>query len=460
MWEILNEYQVNPTTWVCLSSLIMVAVYFKFRRFWSVRNVDLIGLMAFSPGLLLLAHGLQLSSQGLKLGPQGLQLGAQGLQFQQLGYVWLFVVGAFFLVRLLIDPLMVRRPMLEPNLSASGLTFACLAMLAFLVANVVTQRLTESEKEGARWAAKLLAREDSPEIHKYLAKHGPGYPLFFIFSTFSTSSNEPAVVGEREAPEEYQRALRLIPATRTTATLAHLAVVLGMILIGYRHFDNIQTGVAAATLYLLLPYTASYATYADHAVPAALMVWAVQCYRRPVLAGMLLGLAAGVIYYPLFMLPLWCSFYWRRGLVRFVVGVAIVLLLLTGSLAFTSSSVAAYLGQLRQMFGVRMADATDLTGFWTAQAHDAAFRWPVIAAFAAMCAGMALWPAQKNLGTLLSCSAAIMLAAQFWKPQDGGVAMGWYLPLLILTIFRPNLEDRIALSAVSEGWFRRRKASP
>ena len=27
-----------------------------------------------------------------------------------------------------------------------------------------------------------------------------------------------------------------------------------------------------------------------------------------------------------------------------------------------------------------------------------------------------------------------------------------YLPLLILTIFRPNLEDRIAISAVRELW--------
>jgi hypothetical protein len=31
------------------------------------------------------------------------------------------------------------------------------------------------------------------------------------------------------------------------------------------------------------------------------------------------------------------------------------------------------------------------------------------------------------------------------------------LPLLILTVFRPNLEDRVAISAVSPVW--RRKAS-
>jgi hypothetical protein len=30
--------------------------------------------------------------------------------------------------------------------------------------------------------------------------------------------------------------------------------------------------------------------------------------------------------------------------------------------------------------------------------------------------------------------------------------MAWYLPLFLLTVFRPNLEDRVAASVVGEGW--------
>ena len=37
--------------------------------------------------------------------------------------------------------------------------------------------------------------------------------------------------------------------------------------------------------------------------------------------------------------------------------------------------------------------------------------------------------------------------------------MAWYLPLVLLTIFRPNLEDRVALSVLGEGWFPRRRAN-
>ena len=54
MPEILFHYErVNPTSWAYLSSLLMLALYFKFNRIWSVRNVDLFLLITFAPGLLL-----------------------------------------------------------------------------------------------------------------------------------------------------------------------------------------------------------------------------------------------------------------------------------------------------------------------------------------------------------------------------------------------------------------------
>jgi hypothetical protein len=112
--------------------------------------------------------------------------------------------------------------------------------------------------------------------------------------------------------------------------------------------------------------------------------------------------------------------------------------------------------QIRQMAG------RNPEGFW--QFHEAVYRIPVLAAYAALCASLAIWPAQKNLGTLLSCSAAVMLGTQFWHAPRGGLYMAWYLPFLVLTIFRPNLEDRVALTALAErpkfwlaGWRRQKK---
>jgi hypothetical protein len=35
--------------------------------------------------------------------------------------------------------------------------------------------------------------------------------------------------------------------------------------------------------------------------------------------------------------------------------------------------------------------------------------------------------------------------------------MAWYLPLVLATVFRPNLEDRVALSVLGEGWLLKRR---
>src|SRR4029079_9271024 len=102
MSDILFHYhKVNPTTWVYLSSLLTIGLFFKFSRFWSIRNLDLMGLILFAPGLLLVEEGLQTKS----------------LSLQHAGYVWLFTISGLFVIRLLVDPMMVRRPLLEPNLS-------------------------------------------------------------------------------------------------------------------------------------------------------------------------------------------------------------------------------------------------------------------------------------------------------------------------------------------------------
>ena len=428
MQGILVDYSLNPTTWAYLSALLTIGIYFKFYRFWSVRNLDLVGLIAFSPGLLLVYHGLAHELGGWE---------PFWDDWVKWGYIWLFSVGAFFLVRLLLDPVMVRRPLLEPNLSASGLTFTGAALLVFLMANVAASRPAQRLEH-------VLARQETT------AQRSPGHAVFYSFASASAKALNPFDTANQGSAA--RASMRGAATARTVAILAHMAVVIGLVVIGYRHFDSIQTGVAVASLYLLLLYTSQLTARVDHAVPAALLVWAVAAYRRPLFGGICLGLAAGLIFYPLFLLPLWCSFYWRRGLPRFAVGVAVGLAAMVLWLMLASDSLPA---DVKQMVGVTSFFLEGAAGFWECYRDESAYRIPVIAAFVALSAGLALWPAQKNLGTLLSCSAAVMLGSQFWHTYQGGIYMSWYLPLLVLTIFRPNLEDRVALTAVSDGWIPR-----
>jgi len=445
MSDILFQYyRVNPTTWFYLSSLLSIALFFKFNRLWSVRNLDLIGLILLAPGLLAVEYG------GFKASPA----------VQQMGYLWIFTVSGAFLLRMLFDSLMVRRPLLEPNLSVGGLVFLGISLLVFLLANVITNRPQRDDLAGAAAATKLEERATEVDADQ-LARLGPGYPLLFLLPQLSTQrlfTPDATGAGSAPAAESSRRALHETTA-RVMAIISQVAIVAGMVAIGWLHFENVRLGIAAAVLYLLLPYTALMTGRVDHALPGALVVWAIAAYRRPLVSGGLIGLAIGTIYYPVFLLPLWCSFYWERGIRRFALGVAAALLLLVLALFFTSPSGAVFVGQLRQMFGWIFPNEVSLEGFWALPFNDAVFRLPVLAAFIAMMATLAIWPSPKNLGTLLSCSAAVLLGSQFWKAHNGGLFMAWFLPLLLLAVFRPNLENRVAMLVLDAEWFPRRRAA-
>jgi hypothetical protein len=445
MSDILFQYhRVNPTTWFYFASLLSIALFFKFNRLLSIRNLDVLGLVLLAPGLLAVEYG------GYKA----------NVADQQLGFLWIFAVSGWFLVRMLCDSMMVRRPMLEPNLTTGGLVFLGVALLAFLMAHVVTTRPQRDDVAGAAAADRLEAREAKVDADQ-LARLGPGYPLLFLLPQISTQRIffAPDVADEPPEPRETSRRAVHETTARIMAIVSQLAIVIGMVVIGWRHFDNARLGIAAAVLYLMLPYTATMTGRVDHVLPGALVLWAIAAYRRPFVAGVLIGLAIGTIYYPVFLLPLWCSFYWERGVRRFALGVAASLAALVVALWFTSPDMAVFLGQLRQMFGWIFPNEVSLEGFWALPSQDAVFRLPVLAAFAVMMATLAIWPAPKNLGTLMSCTAAVLLGSQFWKAHNGGVFMAWYLPVLLLVVFRPNLENRVAILMLTPEWFARRRAA-
>ena len=83
---------------------------------------------------------------------------SRGEQIQLYGYVWLFFAGGLLLIRLFADPTMVRRPLLEPNLSAGGLTFIGCSLFVFLTANVISRPVDNSIDRGSRAAVRQRLR--------------------------------------------------------------------------------------------------------------------------------------------------------------------------------------------------------------------------------------------------------------------------------------------------------------
>ena len=174
MPDILFHYErVNPTSWAYLSSLLMLAMYFKFNRIWSVRNLDLFLLIFLAPGLLL-----------VQWAAENMEVHANAPSIQYMGFLWLFVTEGLLLVRLLFDSAMVRRPLLEPNLNAAGLLCLGGSLLFFLMANVVTGIPSAADLSPARQAEVVRVEEaeenqDTDVQSDSFSTDGPGFWLLY-----------------------------------------------------------------------------------------------------------------------------------------------------------------------------------------------------------------------------------------------------------------------------------------
>ena len=283
------------------------------------------------------------------------------IDVERYGFIWLLSVQVLILIRLLLDPLMIRRPLLDPNLTSGGLLFIGIWLFIFMMANVIT-------------STPRMQVEQGPQL-------GPGYSLMNMLPAIPTRPMQETIVATAVSPEAIAAAdaaagpTQYVILARFLAICSHLAIVVGIVSIGYRHFGNVRSGIGCATLYLMLPYTAQMTGRVDHALPAALLVWAVLSYRRPLIAGLFLGTTAGLVYYPLFLLPLWFSFYWRLGVRRFALGVGISLVTMMSLLVVDGSLPLGH--HLMRMFGLMMPMMTDLEGVW-GLGWEAIYRLPIL----------------------------------------------------------------------------------
>lgn len=379
-----------------LSAILIAAVYFRFGRVVSLRNIDLALLLAGAPGQLLV---------GLP-------------EWREFGYVWLFVVTALFLLRLLLDPVLQRRPVLGQNLNPAGLGFLSVAAIVLLISAALQRELPASTTSAVAEGRRILGGEKTPQADVQLS-HGPAAPV--------------VMAGASMILKEY--------TPRGIAILAHVAVALGLLFVGRNLFNHSHLGLAMATLYLLHPATAFDVGAATHVLPAAFIVWAFVCFRRPLISGLLLGLACGTLFFPLFLLPLWLAFYGRRGGLRFATSLIVVTALLATALVLMTddpnSLIRRTIGTIQFQI-LQFEGSASFRGFWSTTGNGW-FRIPVIVAYVLMLAALTLWPRQKNLEHLMTASAAAVVGTQFWYPVEGGVYILWYLPLVLMVVFRPRL---------------------
>ncbi len=402
----------NAATWFYFSLLLTVALFFQFTRLLSLRNLDLLMLFLLVPGFLLVQESAGLARTGRATGTADLLDSAA--RERALGYAWLLTGSLYWFVRAVIDLALVRRPSMSANLNIQGLGWLGVALFVCLTAVAVRRTPDQQAQEvvGKR-PIPIEQVQDTATAVVQQAQTGNGTPA---------------------SPADVR-----FWAERGLAMLCHAAVLTGLVMIGWRHFGDLTAGVGAATLYTLVPYTAYNFGQVHHVWPTAFLVWAAFCYRRPTVAGWLLGLAAGTSVFPALLFPLWFGFFSRRGAGRF--GAAFLIA------TAASIGITAFILWVAPV-GQDLVTALHLTDWkpWTAPQTESvwtgahwAYRLPVFVLFVGFLAVVSVWPNPKNLSHLLAQSAAVLIAVQFWHADRGGLYVLWYLPLLLLMVFRPNL---------------------
>jgi hypothetical protein len=319
--------------------------------------------------------------------------------------------------RCLLDIVLVSRPAIPPNLNLAGLAWFAGALFVCMVPIALRTDQTSEPVGKKPTALDVLDQASTQTVEQVQQLAGP------VLSTPTS-------------------ARFWVP--RILSLLFHGAVFTAIVAIGAVHFGNITNGMAAGTWYLLLPYTAYHVRELHHVLPAALIVWAIFAYRRPTLAGVLLGIGAGTCFFPALTAPAWLSFYRKAGSRRFFFGfvtAATVSLGLTAYLLWREGNLAVSIREVLRLTDWQPWRRSSLPSVW--YGVHGAYRLPVFVLHVALIVLTAFWPRPKNLGHLLALSAAIVIGIQFWYADQGGLYVLWYLPLYVLLIFRPNLSDHL-----------------
>jgi hypothetical protein len=360
-------------------------------------------------------------------------------------YLWssgISLVLSFLLIlRLIFDESLTRRPRLEQNLNQAGLTFLCIPAFALLTVGIFIAPPPNSALAAVEQGRALLQRLDVQSQIETPGEQPPAPTATLIAAgaagVAQLSGQLPPNEVAKAEPDNSAEAW----VAQVLVVISHTVVVFGLLYIGKHHFSSMQLGLSMACLYLLLPCTARNVHQLSHVLPGACLTWAIASYRKPVVAGVLLGLACGTLFFAVFLLPVWAAFYGRRGSVRFglsLVGVAAILVV---CLLLTSSNADSFMNKLVTTMNWTVYRLLDETGSAPETPFGQLFvRIPLAAVFFVMLTAMTVLPRPRNLENLLANSTALVVTAQLWYPDDIGAYVLWYLPLLLLVVFRPRLD--------------------
>jgi hypothetical protein len=448
--------RTESAQWLLYVAVLLTAVFFRFSRLLAVRNLDLVLLLSLSTALVVSAASRPNvepagdSSQAVAgESESAMSIDVENADHPQLVsplYRWSTVIGlalsAMLVVRLMFDESLTRRPRLEQNLNQAGLTFLFVPAFSILMTGVFLKEPPRENVDAVEAGKALLEhKESSPQQAGKEPASTPAPTETMAAATLAKVVELSGRVDSSQVNSDAKKSPTETLIAQILVVMAHTAVVLGLLYIGKKHFCSLQLGFSMSCLYVLLPCTAYNVHEVSHVMPGACLTWAFASYRKPAIAGVLLGLACGTLFFAVFLLPLWAVFYGRKGALRFGLSLGAVAALVLMTFALTSETTDSFVNKLVMTANwtvYRLFDAASpLPEYAIGQSY---LRITLAAVFFVMLVAMTVIPRKRNLENLLANTTALIVAAQLWYPEDVGAYVLWYLPLMLMVVFRPRLD--------------------
>jgi len=391
-------------------------------------------------------------------------------------------VGLWLFARALWRVWRPSRRSWRPNLPARSLMLLTILLLTLNALTVVIREPDDAGFYTNLGGQRLHERGMFPYGDKLLtgspaAAYGP--VLFLSHVPFQWLLDRSAVNAESPDHVLMPGEVYYLPpalATQLDTLLFHFLGVAALV-IAARRLAGPQVAWGLAALYCGSAYVLGVGgptemvgglTFSSHIAAPSLALAAFALLDWPVLSGVLLALSVATVFYPLFFVPAWIGYYWRRRamMLRFVAGLALAAVVVGGPVIAFSRPIQGQ-GRLativRETLGHHQSSAgygPTPFGFWggrggirgwlqhetvTGQAATTPM-FLIVAVFSAL----AFFPARRATPqqlALLSASAAIL--AVTWKILGTGVYVTWYYPFLLIGFLatrKPDGDSAVTIS--------------
>jgi hypothetical protein len=240
-----------------------------------------------------------------------------------------------------------------------------------------------------------------------------------------------------------------LPAAHGAAAAFDIFALAGLLVLG-RSLGDLRLGVALTVAWATFPFTAyALANNANDVLVSAALIWGLVAVRRPLVRGLLLGLAIAAKFTPVALVPLWLRHPFPRaprnparlplfgaGLLAAVPLTGWVLLLdgADGLRAFYSRTIG-YQAERDSPFSV-----------WGLNPDLRPAQLVLIVAVALGVLALALWPRRLDLLQMIALSGVVMIAVELVLGHWFYLYIPWFLPF--------------ALVAMVPDWPARRRGAP